>query len=157
MLTDKEILEPLRDWILSYPYTTPVLEIGIDYGTVDRSDRQGEGNALQLSGRMRLKEQKTVTGRVVETWRINFAIVIWRDTNDPELHRQISEFILQFISWVSDEQRKRNKPTRNQLLPTFSDTDYEVLLADGGGATALLDVGRTEFQIGLHLDYQIVY
>ena len=128
--------------------------MSIDYGQIDRSDRGGEGNALSLTGRMKTGERKSVTGRVTETWRVNFSITMWRDTNDNELRRMIGEFILQFIQWVNEENRKRGKPDENPGLPHFSDTEHESISADGGGPTAILDGGRTEFQILLHLEFQ---
>jgi len=156
MLTDKQILEPTRDFLLSYPYTTPLNEIAIDYGQVEQSgsDKQGEGNALRLTSRLRVGERKTVTGRKIVTWRINMALVIWRDSNANELRREIAEFILQFIEWVNIENGKRGKPEQSPRLPVFSDTDYEVISADGGGQTATLPQERSEYQIALHLDYQ---
>ena len=157
MLTDKEILEPIRDWILTYPFTVPIGRIEIDYGQVDRSDRRGEGNALSLTSRLKITERKNTWGVITETWRVNFAVIIRRDANDNEIRREVSEFILRFIQWVNDENRKRGRAGENPLLPHFSDTKEETISADGGGATATLDGGRLEYQILLHADYQIVY
>ena len=159
MLTDKQILEPIRDFLMTYPYTTPVGEIEIDYGQVEQtgSDASGEGNALRLTGRIKTREQKSVTGVVTETWRINFALVMRRDTNDNNLRKEISEFILQFIEWVNASNRKRGKEDANPKLPAFSDTEKETISADGGGQTAMLPSGRDEFQIALHLEYQKQY
>jgi len=158
MLTNQEILEPLRDFLLTYPYTTPVQSIAIDYGQVEKSDDAGEGNALTLVSRLRLRESKTVTGRVIETWRFNFALIIWRDTNDNELRREISEFIIQLISWVNDENRKRGRSYQNPALPTFSDTEVESLNADGGGLVRILPAdNRSEFRVALHIDFQKLY
>ena len=159
MLTDKQILEPTRDFLMTYPYTTPVGEIDIDYGQVEQtgSDASGEGNALRLIGRIKIRERKSVTGVVTETWRINFALVMRRDTNDNNLRMEISEFILQFIEWVNSENRKRGKTGANPKLPQFSDTERETISADGGGQTAMLPSGRDEFQVALHLDFQTQY
>ena len=154
MLTDKEIMEPIREWLLTYPYSAPFGSLEIDHGQIDHSDRHGEGNALRLVSRLKINERKNTWGTVTETWRINFVLTMWRDSNDNDLRREISEFILQFIQWVNDENRKRGKPDANLLLPRFSDTEQEVISADGGGQTATLTTGRDEFAIALHLDFQ---
>ena len=155
MLTDKEIMEPIKAFLLAYPFTAPLNSIDIDYGQVDRSDHKGEGNALRFASRLKIAERKNVWGVITETWRINFTLAMRRYTNDNNSRREISEFILRFIQWVNDENRKRGKPDENPLLPHFSDTDEETISADGGGQTATLDPTRDEFQIALHLDFQI--
>jgi len=153
MITDKAILKPVRAFLMTYPYKTPYNDIQIDYGQVDRSDTSGEGNALRLTNRVKVRERKSVTGRITQTWRVNFSIVMWRDTNDNEIRCEISEYVLQLIEWVDSENRKRGTNEANPLLPMFSDTEKEKISADGGGATATLPNGRTEFQVFLHIEF----
>lgn len=156
VLTDKEYLEPIRDFLMTYPHTTPINKIDIDYGQVDEtgSDSEGEGNALRLISRIKVRERKSVLGRITETWRINFALSMRRYINDGEQRRDIDEFILQFIQWVTDENRKRGTKDVNPKLPQFSDTEYETISADGGGMTSMLPNERAGYQIALHIDFQ---
>jgi len=155
-LTEKQILEPVRAFLLTYPYKTPVKDIAIDHGKVDQSDRSGEGNALRLTGRTRIGVKRSITGKVTTTWRVNLSLVMWRDTNANEFIRDIGEFILNFMQWVNDENAKRGTSKQSEMLPCFSDTDKEIISADGGGQTAMLPEERREYQIALHLDYQTV-
>jgi len=161
-LTDKEMLEPLRDFLLTYPYKSPTLQISIDYGKVEKtgSNRAGEGNALRLVSRVDLtpRPRKNVLGRLklppYKTERINFVLAMKRDANDGDIRREVSEFILQFIQWVNVENSKRGTMKENPKLPHFSDTAYETLSADGGGQVQTLPNERAEFQIALHIDLQ---
>jgi hypothetical protein len=158
MLTDKQILEPVREFLLTYPYTTPVKNIAIDHGEIEKtgSDSSGEGNALRLVGRTRYGEKKSITGKVTTTWRISFSLVMWRDSNASNFRRDVGEFGLQFVQWVEDENAKRGTKDQSKVLPRFSDTENERISAVYNGQTATLPKERSQYQIAIHLDFQTV-
>ncbi|MCL2096933.1 MAG: hypothetical protein FWH10_08530 [Oscillospiraceae bacterium] len=143
MITNKEIMPIIRDWILSYPYETPYRDISIEFGEIGIPAAIGDRNALRLNGRTKINERKWLAGGGITTWRINFAIIAWRNTNDPEIWRDILEFINRFIAWVDEEEHKRDTPEQNPLLPQLSDpgTYLEKISANDGSPYEILTSG----------------
>jgi len=165
-MTDFEFLTDVRAFLLTYPYLAPYQDLLIDYEQIiemQNSDRFGAGAALLLAGDSIVSkiENKNVIGEtmkpVIHNKRINFALIMWRDSNDDEFRRDIGNSLTQLIKWVNDENYKRGTPDENPKLPKFSMTDIESISATGGIPTAVLDRGRREYQISIHCDYQIVY
>lgn len=158
-MTPREYLSSFRDFLMTYPRPTPYAEIAIDYQDVDPrgSARSGEGNALRFNGRLIISDRKNVLGEGTRRERINMALVMWRSTNDNENRRDIINFINDLVDWFNQENDKRGTINENPLLPHFSDTDYEIIVADGGGQTAAISQDESEFQVAFHADFETLY
>ena len=160
MFTEYEYLSAVREFLLAYPYSAPYDAILIDHEQIVQSrgsDKQGAGAALMLTGDTIISTRRNVIGREIHNKRVNFALVLWRATNDDELRRDIANALTRLIGWVNAENAKRKTKEANPALPKFSMTDTETISATGGIKTMILDGGRSEYQVQIHCDYQIVY
>jgi len=159
-MTEYEYLSAVRSFLLTYPYPAPYDIIQVDHEAIIQgrgSDRNSAGAALMLTGDTIISRRRSVTGRETHTKRINFALVMWRATNDDEFRRDIANSLTRLIGWINSENAKRKTPDANSSLPKFSMTATETISATGGMRTMILEGGRSEYQIQIHCDYQIVY
>lgn len=161
-MTEFEYLPAMRDLLLQFPYPTPYDQLLIDHGQITErqlSDRWGAGAALVSTGVSTTTKRRTVTGRETHRRRANFSLIMWRATNDDEFRRDISNTLNQIINWLNEQNALRGRPGQLPELPTFSNTDFrnEVISADGGIRTAQIDGERSEFSIGLHVDFTWMY
>jgi len=160
MFTEFEYLSAIRDFLLTYPYGAPYDELLIDYSQITEmqgSDRWRNGAAIIHIGDIAISRTANVIGGETHNRRINFSLVMWRETNDNIFRRDVSHFINKLMNWINDENMKRHTSEVNLKLPKFSMTDIETISADGGVRTAKIDDTRSEFTIQIHVDYQIEY
>ena len=160
MFTEYEYLEKLRDFLLTYHYPAPYDDLAIDYGKIMEqrgADKDSRGAALVNAGDIITSTDTDILGGVILNKRINYSLIMWRDTDDNEFRLEISNFINRFINWINEQNALRNTPIKNPALPVFSNTDEleETISADGGIQTAQIDKTRSEFSIGIHIDYKI--
>ena len=160
MFTDHEYLSAVRDFLLTYPHPAPYDGLLIDHEQIierQKSDNMSAGAALMFSGDQIISRKRNVKGKETHTKRTNFALVLWRTTNDDEFRRDIANALTRLINWINEENAKRNTLAANPKLPRFSMTDNESITATGGNRTAILPGGRSEYQVQIHCDYQLVY
>lgn len=154
-----EFMKPLRDFLMSYPGLNAGESLSIDYLAIDPSNPgRPQGEALSFVGSSIVRRQRDVCGDTTLSEQANLMLILRRYTQENEYRRDIGDFLFNYTRWVNYEQGQRGTPDESPLLPHFSDTNQEVIRADGGMMTATeVEPGIDEFRIQLHLEYQTEY
>lgn len=155
---EKQFMQPIRDFLVSYPAWQPYGYLEIDYMKIDPSTF-GPSSSVAFSGNNRIDKRKNVIGYGILNEQANFILTIRRFTNDNELRRDIGDFIFNYIRWINYENEMRGTPEENPLLPHFSDTEQEQITANGGMEMGPVEnqAGVDDFSLQIQLSYQTIY
>jgi len=154
---DCKYITAMREFLLTFPYNAPWYELTLDHEFITTRNVDA---ALASTGNnlIRRHSRKNVLGEF-EVWktdmRINFEIRMRRDTADDSFRRDISNFLNCFIMWINFENANRGTTLQNPILPKFSniDEDKEMITAQGGILTRIIDENVSEFSIQIGVDY----
>ena len=152
-------MKPIREFLLSYAdfYAIASMEnkvrdnLVIEYMRTSTNNLiNPEGYAVAVVGSNILSRKMTVGGDATLRKRVNFQFLIKRHTMDNSQTLELGDFIINFIDWINTE----NELKTNPLLPKFSDTDYEQIIADGGMQIGSVKPGLDEFVLSLHIEFE---
>ena len=156
----------VHNFIISYPHDVPTaggfraLDVlnYVDFDTV--MGNVLENDALVPAGMEQIgKTKKVATGRAFEYWRVNFAVIMRRETGIDEFRRATAEFMTEFTNWANGENRRRDTPNENPILPKFGNTKNENMSVGGGYRTKMIEsqgVHFGEFTIFLGFNFELM-
>jgi len=167
MWAPKYYMGAIRQFLLSYPLLEPFGSnenemrdrLVVEYfKTTPQNAITPEGYAMAVVGTNIIKRQSDISGNIILRKRANFQFLIKRYTQINEQRREVGDFIIDFCDWINSENELKSNP----LLPKFSDTPYEQIIADGGMELAT-DIEPTQsgaidlFVLQLHLEWESKY
>lgn len=156
-VTFKEIdfMSKMRLFLENPPFLDEGETISIDYMQIDPASQMGEGNAVAIAGMPRPTISDDILGNVVLQQEINWIFTMRRFTNDNKLRKDIGNFIGNYNLWVNTSQALRQAGYDVPNIPTFGDTENEVILASGGmGMGGTEEPNLDEFQIQISITFE---
>ena len=163
---EKEYMSKIREFLLSYPdlekisdtENKPLDSLVIEYfKTTPNNPMNPEGYALAVVGTNIINRNDDISGNTIIRKRANFQFLVNRYVQINEQRREIGDWIINFCDWINSE----NELKINPLLPKFSDTDYDQIIADGGmviGSDTDQQKGTVDvFLLQLHLEWENSY
>lgn len=166
MFTPKPFMSKIREFLMTYPELEPLKnkedtagdKLFIEYlKTTPKNSLNPEGYAVAVVGTNILSRKPDIAGNVLLRKRANFQFLIKRYTEYNEERRDTGDFIINFCDWINTE----NELKTNPKLPKFSDTYYEMIIADGGmamGTDVEPQVGTVDlFILQIHIEFETYY
>lgn len=138
-------LERIKAWISTYPATTALQSLVIDY-YAPQGDKE-----ISPAGLMELSRTESVTGAVTVENRYSFGLYYTLSAGTQEEADANTQWVLGFQNWIQQQGITKQ-------APVFGDEgETERIYAHGGSRYAVSEDGITTYLLQLTIDFKKIY
>ena len=141
-------LEKIREWISTYPGTSKLRDLKVDYYSQDPNN-----GSIDPSGLVEISRTEDILGNTTVENRYNFALyyVFVKDPGDDTGATENADWIMEFQRWVQEQ-------SILHLVPTFGDEPRkETIKAQNGALYAADEEGTAIYTVQLSINFTKYY
>ena len=141
-------LEKIREWISTYPGTSKLRDLKVDYYSQDPNN-----GSIDPSGLVEISRTEDILGNTTVENQYNFALyyVFVKDPGDDTGAAENADWIMEFQRWVQEQSIRH-------LVPTFGDEPRkETIKAQNGALYAADEEGTAIYTVQLSINFTKYY
>lgn len=141
-------LEKIREWISTYPGTSKLRGLKVDYYSQDPNN-----GSIDPSGLVEISRTEDILGNTTVENQYNFALyyVFVKDPGDDTGAAENADWIMEFQRWVQEQSIRH-------LVPTFGDEPRkETIKAQNGALYAADEEGTAIYTVQLSINFTKYY